>query len=256
MIADTEPGLRDGHGDLTKERLSGITLLNENLASYQSVKLGGDGGEMATVTTGAAAVVDRLRTKVRAELAKAKVIRPAVILDKNGREFPCRVTLRKDGPNFVLGIYVPATKKVLDEKELIPLHVKLPVTGYVYDIRSGRELGKRSEFDTAVSPGSPALFTIQQAPCGNFSCKVPERIVRGEAFTAGFSCGTGPQVFHARLIRPDGKAPVFFRQNCRAPGGQGSFTFRIALDEPAGLWTLELRHVSTGRILKKPLAVE
>ena len=201
-------------------------------------------------------MVDRLRTKVRAELAKAKVVRPAVILDKNNREFPCRVTLRRDGPNFVLGIYIPATKKVLDEKEQIPLKVKLPVSGYVYDIRSGRELGKTSRFDTALSPGFPALFTIQQVPCGELVCKVPEKIARGEAFTVEFACGTGPQVFHARLIRPDGKAPMFFRQNCRAPEGKGSFTFQIALDEPAGRWTLELRHVSTGRTVRKPLAVE
>ena len=255
VIADTEPGVRDGHGDQTRDRIPGITLLDENLASYQSVKLGGDGGEIATVTTGAAAVVDRLRKRVRAELARAKVIRPAVILDKNNREFPCRVTLRKDKTNFVLGIYIPATKKVLDAKELIPLHVKLPVSGYVYDIRSGRELGKAGEFTTAVPPGLPALFTIQQVPCGGFVCKVPEKVARGEAFTAEFACGTGPQVFHARLIRPDGKAPMFFRQNCRAPEGKGRFTFQIAFDEPAGRWILELRHVSTGRVVKKPLAV-
>lgn len=64
-------------------------------------------------------------------------------------------------------------------------------------------------------------------------------------------------VFHTELLPPDGKAPRFFlKRNLIGENGKTRLVFRMAENDPKGLWTLRVTDVMTGTTAEKKFTLK
>ena len=123
----------------------------------------------------------------------------------------------------------------------IPVTVRLPGSRYVYEMRTGRSLGRTDRFTTGVRPWWATLFVVS------------DRELRAPVLTAASDSVTGGQALridvqipqtravHALRIRvtdPEGRQVPWFRRSLIVEDGHGRFDLPMAHNEQTGRWTV------------------
>ena len=263
VLADVEPGVRDGHGKLVSDRIEGVRALGEDLATYNAVDLGGAAGESASTTSAGGSLGESMRTRVARELVAAGVKPMLTAVDRRtGGTYPCGAAFRFDGENAVAALHLEThgDPNGFDAKSWgtcagriepakgDPVRMTLPFKGHVYDIREGKYLGCTDAVETTMVPGWTRIYSILKEKPGTVTVEGPKTVKPGERAVFRFATANakGPQVFHVELADPKGKAPWRFRENVRTTTGGGTYVFDSAFNDTPGTWTLTVRHVNTG----------
>lgn len=254
VFADVEPGVFDEAGVRGGRPLADVRLFGRELTDYTAVDLGGAAGETDTTTFGNAELAARIRRDVRAALAEVG-IRPEVsVTDASGQEFPCDAFLRADGENRALALHLDTDAKTGKGRFNLaagtPVTIHLPSKSFVYDVRSGENLGFTDEIRTTVAPGYTRMYSLQRKAPGPLTVEAPKSVARGAAarVAASVSGSVGPQVFGFRVYDPDGRLVWRQRKNVRttASPARAEFVFETAFNERPGVWRIVVRHVNTG----------
>ncbi|OQA82021.1 MAG: hypothetical protein BWY31_03475 [Lentisphaerae bacterium ADurb.Bin242] len=166
-----------------------------------------------------------------------------------GREAMC---FSRDGLNVFAVTRNPNRSNDTSKQTFI-----FPEQAHVYNLRTGKYLGKRSEITLEIPAGETVL--LGQYPCRVTALEVdmPSHAKAGTDLKAGISIRTdggkaGCRLFHIEVL-PPGKNTVrrLMTRNETAPNGRLDFTFRMAQNDPPGTWKLRVKDILTGTAAEK-----
>jgi hypothetical protein len=149
--------------------------------------------------------------------------------------------------------YIALTKRrvALDEVgQRVSFRARRP--GYCYDMFEGKCLGQGVEWPTEIAPGGVKLFCVLPYQVTGLSVEI-----KGAQFARGGevqgtvrieTSGGRPErhVVHLDVVRPDGQSVRYLARDLETKGGRAAFAIPLALNEPAGRYTLRFTDVATG----------
>lgn len=134
-------------------------------------------------------------------------------------------------------------------------------SGYVYDVRAKRYLGRSDRVSAVVPLAGASVWSVLPYNVESVRADMPGTVSRGtdivadiSVVTAGAACGT--HLFHVDVVPPSGAGRFHLSRNVTAPGGRMRFAFRIAENDPEGEWTLKVCDVLTGMGMERRFRVE
>jgi hypothetical protein len=135
------------------------------------------------------------------------------------------------------------------EDQECTLHLNQPV--HLYDIRNKKYLGEGNDFKIKVKTSVPELFGMVQGSIDDIEVEAPSISDRGETVKLDFKItGEGTSglksVVRVNVFDPEGVNRLYYSGNCEVNNGQGTYHFATALNDPAGLWKIQLTEVISG----------
>ncbi len=249
IIADSTPGLYDGYGKKLSRELSFSKTLSLPLHRYHQVELGGVGGELATSKSGSSSETEQIREQVSAALAATAI--PRVSLTSQGLPYPAQTTLRRDGDNYVFGLFKRSSAAQLTPEVTEKVDITLPVNGHIYDIFSGEYLGQTERISADVALGIPKIYSIGPGQPGALGVRAPAEVSRGELLQIVISGGLGASVFRLELIDPNGRSLRQYSKNYHFATGDGAVSWQSAYNDLPGEWQIEATHINTKRTIRQ-----
>ena len=246
---------------LGKGKIVGINLL---LSGYQTVTLGGTGGETAQATSGAAAFCRAWRIIAKGALVKAGIAPHREITDAKGNEAFAESCWRSNGDNHVLGLLKFDTSvPVIDPKTGTQITVKVPVKGHVTNLRTGKYLGYTDKVNVLLIPAKGEFFSVMKEKVAKVALTAPRRIKAGAPlnFTAKAVTHSGRSagkvVIHWEFISPSGKRYDRYTGNILS-GADGAVqhSFQSAFNDEKGAWTLNVSCVNSATSNSVKVTVE
>ncbi len=124
------------------------------------------------------------------------------------------------------------------------LKLNLPAEFSVYNVRTGKSLGRRRQIPVQLDPYEPVLLAVSPEQIPELHVSAPARVAKGG--TAQIVCAQGP-VFHVEITGPDGKVVSYYSGNVLAHEGRAVWRLPIALSDPAGKWNVAVKNILTGQ---------
>ncbi len=130
----------------------------------------------------------------------------------------------------------------------VTLH--LPGKPHVYALLSGRYLGHSSEARLRLGPGRAEVLCLLPYRATGLRVTAPKQAQRGGEVKYGAKllvAGGKPDlhVFRVAVSAPDGQAMDHYGATLLAPGGQAQGSFRLALNDAPGKWTITVTDALT-----------
>jgi hypothetical protein len=268
VMADGEPGTFDEHGrrqpqsqlrDLfvigdegpATEHAVGkgrAIYLNAGVLAYQQQRIVGKGAETR---------------ELAARLFRSAGVRPEfTATDEQGRPVDGVEThVFRNGDVTIVGLLSNPSLRV---DELGPpdfrsnehfarrrsLKLTLPEPSSVYDVRTGKALGRQRGLRVDLDPYEPLIYAVSAEPLPAFRVATPGRMARGESANIGISfVGTTPasvHVLHVEVTDPVGRAIPCYSGNVLAPQGRALWSIPVAYSDAAGTWHVRVKDVLGG----------
>ena len=234
-----------------KGRFIGINLL---LSGYQTVTLGGIGGEVAEASSGAAAFCNAWRSFAKGALVKAGVNPHREIRNAKNQATFAESCWRSNGDNHVLGLLRFDTKvPVIDRKKGEKLTVKIPVKGHVYDLRNCKYLGNTDTINVFLTPARGEFFSVMKEQVTKVQLTLPKSVKAGSEFKFAAKALTksgksaGKVVFHYEFKAPSGKVYDRYCGNLLSDEkGCVEKSLQSAFNDEKGSWTLSVSCANSG----------
>lgn len=267
VIADGEPGKFDEHDrKLAQSQLADLfagaheeqaaghafgngraIYLNANVLDYQQQRIIGKGGETP---------------ELAARLFHSAGVRPEfTVTDEQGRPISGVEThVFRNGDVTILSLLSNPSLRV---DELGPpdfrsnehfaqrrsLKLTLPEAFSVYELRTGKVLGRQRELRFDLDPYQPVIYAVSAEPLPALTVSAPTRIARGETGHLGISFGHTPaavHVLHVEVTDPAGRAISGYSGNVRAPQGRAVWSIPVAFNDAVGTWHVRVKDVLSG----------
>ena len=148
------------------------------------------------------------------------------------------ITLLNDGPP-------------LPEDEPVST-VLLPENAHIYNSREGTYLGYRRELHTIIRPARAQVFAMVPYKVESMDVEIDHpRVIPGESVSFSVALSTiggkpGRHCIRIDVVDPDGKNCIYYGQNLFIYKGKGKGEIPLALNEKPGMWTLQVKDVTTG----------
>jgi len=113
-----------------------------------------------------------------------------------------------------------------------------------YDVRSGRWLGSGRKVVVTLQPFEPIFLAAFPSDPGRFTVEITSD---GVKVIPGEPCDMARSVYHIAFVGPDGKERLAYRRNLACGPQGGSVEIPLALNDPAGQWTVRVKEIATGR---------
>jgi hypothetical protein len=131
-----------------------------------------------------------------------------------------------------------------------------PTKGHLYDVRAGKYLGETNQVTCAVPSAGTKVYGHYPYKVTGIAVDVPAKVKAGKDLNADISIkassgAVGHHVFHIAVISPAGKARWFMKRNVGAPDGKYKLSFRMAQNDAKGKWTLSVKDIMSGTVVKK-----
>ncbi len=140
------------------------------------------------------------------------------------------------------------------------LHVQLPGEMEVYNLRSGRHLGRVTHLNISLDPYEPNIYALSASELPTFHLQVPVRLRRGETGQIGFRLASwspaATHVLHLRVLDPGGKLVSQYSGNVLVRDGAADKVLPIARNDAPGSWRVQVRDLLTGRYKEETIVVE
>jgi len=144
-----------------------------------------------------------------------------------------------------IGLVRDATSRAKAEG---PLTLRLPAAAHVYDCRAGRYLGQLGEMTLDTAPADAAFLCLlpYHPEAMRVLAKLEGNALHVSADLAGVSAATD-HVFRLEITPPGAAEPsLCYSRNLPASGGLLEHDATLALNDPAGRWTVTVRDIATG----------
>lgn len=129
--------------------------------------------------------------------------------------------------------------------------IRLDTQSVVYDLRAKKRLGKMSSFDVSLEAGQAKFFAALPYEVGGVSVAAPD-VSAGAVVTVtvNVELPASARACHpvqVEVYDPNGVRSRLYSGVCDAKGGHDAYTFRTALNDPAGTWRVVATDYVTGR---------
>ena len=129
--------------------------------------------------------------------------------------------------------------------------LSLPGERYVYDMRAGRPIGRRTQLSVLLDPYEPALFSISPSAMPAPTVSAPHLLRAGEtgvfAMRLAKESPAALHVFHLDVVDPSGTIVPHYSGNIRAPKGRATAWVPFALNDPPGTWEIRVKDLLSGQ---------
>jgi hypothetical protein len=129
--------------------------------------------------------------------------------------------------------------------------IRLPHPAFVYDLPTGRSLGRRSRIDLTLDPVAPTLLALSPTVLSAPRIAGPTKLLSGRSATFQFRCAYSGHrdfdVLHVVLNGASGRPISGGTLNVLTRAGRATIHVRPALDAPPGRWTLTVSDVLSGQ---------
>lgn len=131
-----------------------------------------------------------------------------------------------------------------------------PERRHLYDLREGRYIGETDRVSCVIPNGGTRVYGQYPYKVTGLRVECPSRVHGGTDLTAAIEVRTstgkaGHHVFHLEVLPPRGDARWFMKRNVAAPEGTFDFRFRMAENDPLGMWTLRATDVMSGKVVRE-----
>ncbi|MBO4304735.1 MAG: hypothetical protein J6A21_09145, partial [Lentisphaeria bacterium] len=195
-------------------------------------------------------IFDEMNASCRQELSdylrKGGV--PPLLESENIVKIPGRETMHfTDGVNHVFPILHNASVSRDREKQTFVF----PVKGHLYDLRKGKYLGKTDRVTCRIPNADAVLYGVYPGKIRELDIRMPASLKTGSDLKAALEAkmeegAPGKRVFYLQILDPSGKAAYGMDRCLVAKDGKADFSFRMAFNDPEGIWTLKATDVLTG----------
>lgn len=128
---------------------------------------------------------------------------------------------------------------------------------HVIDLQSHQSIGKTRQLEITTGVGAPLLYALLDAPPGEFSVTLPDKVQRGEELTVKLDAALLPTTAcRVEWIAPDGSVSTAYSANVLLSAHHASLKIRLALNDPAGTWSVRARNVLTGQTVTETFNAE
>ena len=154
--------------------------------------------------------------------------------------------------NYLKGIAKPITSQ--------KINIKLDKTYYVYDVREGKYLGYKTEFNTDIQPAEAKLFSLLPYRVEGLKINIPKKIKQGEKINYKIEVKAekgepGTHIIHLDLIDPEGRKVDYYSENLVANRGKIENSMIFALNEKIGIWKIRVKDVATGKTVEEEFEI-
>ncbi|MGM0493252.1 MAG: sugar-binding protein [Armatimonadota bacterium] len=137
------------------------------------------------------------------------------------------------------------------------LSISLPRSAWVYDVRTGEELGRRDELEVNPGPGEAcflALLPYRPEDLRASASQVDDHLVVEAEVSAALT--PTDHVLHISVTPAGEDRPRYeYDRQVKAERGRAEVAVPLALSDPAGEWTIVVRDVATGLAAEAEAAV-
>ena len=137
--------------------------------------------------------------------------------------------------------------------------LRLPRQTYIYDLRAHRSLGETDRLDLTVTAGAPRLLALAGRALPAPTVAMPPRAQLGETVALQIGFAGAPvaarSVLRVDVTDPDGRVVPYYGGTRRLQGANASLFLPLALNDPAGAWTVAVSDVLSGQTATTTLAV-
>jgi len=166
-----------------------------------------------------------------------------------------RIIALQRNPQFMIGELGPMEYQSNEgfEKPIdVELNPNLPgqdQSFFYCDMRTGRRLPPGKTVKVTVPAFDPLILSVWPKDPGEFAFAAPTSCKSGSPLNIGVRPGS-PQakdyVYNIEVTGPDGKERSLYRTNFTFGGEGGQIRVPLALNDPAGPWTIAIRDAATG----------
>ncbi len=203
--------------------------------------------------------------KLAGDLAALAGLKPRLpVLDEKGaHHHAVEVVMFTDGPARYAGVlfntgYDGRLRMLKGDKSKLakldkPSTVKVVFDGKseVYNIRTGKHLGKVKALAATLDPVYPLCYALLGYRVTGVTVNVPKAVKRGEAVIveAAVKASAGKvarHVLRADVLGPDGKLRTYYSRNLETEAGKAEMTIPLALNDAVGAWKVRVKDTATG----------
>lgn len=219
--------------------------LNLDLANYASSAAGGVGGEVTEDTQGVIEYTSSCVNLMRGLLAGTAGLSPRASVWSGGHPLSdTRVYYMNRGSLDLVCFLMGKNGSKADAT------VKLPRKAHVYELRSSpRYFGETAEVQAAILPGIGSVFALLPYEVDRVELTAPGAAKPGELIKVSGKIipkGEAKAAFHVARLEiagPGGKPLACFAANLDAEGGAFERELPLALNDPAGEWTITVTDI-------------
>jgi hypothetical protein len=169
-----------------------------------------------------------------------------------------RIVTLQSNPSFADVAPADAAQKRFETPRTVVLN--LPGERYVYDMRAGRPVGRRTQLTVLLDPYEPAIFSISPTAMSALKVSAPRLVRAGETgvFTMRLvkESPAALHVFHLDAVDPSGTIVPQYSGNIRAPKGRATARVPFALNDPPGTWEIRVKDLLSGQTQVSTVRVE
>lgn len=238
--------------------------INFTMGDYMRLRVGGVNGEMTANVRGRRELTERRRGFLRNLIARAGITPKVKIEGRKGfiaSPYIETVTYTNGRSRYYGLLQKYFGGYLIKPEDYYPVRITFPHTGYLYDMRDGKFIGKTNVVDTKMvgGPGKAyAILPYKVTGLGLALVRVPKP---GATFTYRVTLRTkygrpDRHVIRMRLLAPDGKRLRLFDSNLFTKNGKATGKISLAYNEAPGEWTLVARDVVSGQEARNVLKIE
>jgi hypothetical protein len=142
-----------------------------------------------------------------------------------------------------------------------PLELKLDLKSpaALYDTRSGKFLGKQTQWVVTLNDTEPVILSLLPEPVKGLSIQAPEQAKRGDLLNVSLRL-EGPKLgdthaFRVQIFDPDGQELFMLTRNLTAARGACVWELPLAVNLKEGTYSLRVCDIATGVRAERPLKI-
>lgn len=131
------------------------------------------------------------------------------------------------------------------------VHIHLSSASHIYDLRQKKYLGREQEFSVSVDPYEPTILALSASAPARLQVSIPAEANLGTVVPISLrldGTSSNVQVYHVDVLDPAGRKLLQYTGNVIASGGAALKEIPLALNDPAGKWTIHVQDMLTGNI--------
>jgi hypothetical protein len=162
-----------------------------------------------------------------------------------GRFRDLEVRRWQNGRIRIISLFRPGGASGEDEALL-----KLPEARHVYNLRSGKDLGRTASLSVPIRPGRATFLVLAPQPAPDVELELSaDRAARGQVvrLTAGVPGAAGLHAVRVRVKTPAGEVAEWLDRELMVDDRGQDCDLPVAFNDPVGGWTVEATDLYTGK---------
>lgn len=218
-------------------------LLNFSTSDYRNSAAGGVGGEIEMVKKAKSEIAEAMRGFYRSLFAYMG-LKPQITVTSTKDEIPLPLDVIRfqNNDTILVGMLTGMERKLILKSDVYAARINLPGDFFVYDVITGRFLGRHKTFEDEITDGKPKLYALLKEPIGDVTLSSNPVGTQHDAIEIKVD------VFNrisssARISVKTPSGKTYLDKAIGVKNGLAKLEFAFPLNAENGVWTVEAQDV-------------